>query len=298
MFLITKGSIKPFYRMRDLILTLDVLFSYGIRLIVLGAFLRLAFFSTVRAPFLNESLVVLLIAASLLLNIEKQERARHSLRSFWIENINIGSAHTLRGHVLIGHLFLNQLQQTWDEGGVREVWEKICGATSWLERQAATYNVQVRITNQLVDNASISFDRPTPTHQNHFQFKQAFENALEPAMARLMAAVSSSEVKVDNCCLMVHVLELVRTYAVPTRVGMANAVTRGVEYCVCAAHAGSGSYAHEILHLFGADDFYAEFHKRLQNYRHEFLKGSIMFSCESLESVRVDELTAQNIGWL
>lgn len=296
-FLLTRGKVQPFYLMRDLILAFDVWFSYGIRLIVLGAFLRLVFFRRVYAPLLNESLVVLLVAAYLLLKVERRERAKHRLRPFWIDDVNIGSARTLRGNVLIGHVFLDNLEHAWDENSVREVWEKVCAATSWLEQQAATYNIQVRIVNRFLDDIKISFDRSIPTHENHCQFKRDFEAVLQPAMMRLTDHVSSSTVKPDNYCLLVHVLEDVRSYAVPVRVGMENA-ERNVEYCVCARHVGSGGYVHEILHLFGADDFYAEFHKKLQDYRREFLKGSIMFSAESLDYVRVDEVTAQNIGWL
>jgi hypothetical protein len=70
------------------------------------------------------------------------------------------------------------------------------------------------------------------------------------------------------------------------------------EYCVCSKEDSAADYAHEILHLFGADDYYAEHHKTLQRYRTDFLKGSIMFASRSLDRARIDELTAQNIGWL
>ena len=69
-FLLTKGGIKPFYLMRDLILALDVLLSYGIRLIVLAAFLRLICFGKIHAPILNEALIGLLVVAYLLLKFE------------------------------------------------------------------------------------------------------------------------------------------------------------------------------------------------------------------------------------
>ena len=151
--------------------------------------------------------------------------------------------------------------------------------------------------NRLLDNIKISFGKSIPTSQDYDQLKEEFEAVLQPAMTCLTDHVGSSTVKPDNYCLLVHVLEVVRSYAVPVRIRMGDE-GRGVEYCVCAKHDGSGGYVHELLHLFGADDFYAEFHKKLQDYRREFLKGSIMFSSESLDNVRVDEATAQNIGWL
>lgn len=282
--------------MRDLILAIDVLLSYGIRLIVFGAFLRLIFFRKVHAPWLNELLIILLVAAYLLLRLERAERIKHLLRPFYIDDINVGSARMLKGNVMIGHIFLDNLGDSWSEKRIQGVWEKASEATSWLEQQAATYNIQVRIVNKLLED-KICFDKAIPTHQNHFEFKRELEAALQPAFKRLADYVNTSTEKPDNYCLLVHAPVSIRSYAVPARIWIKDAEKK-IEYCLCAAHLGSGGYAHELLHLFGADDFYAEFYKKLQNYRHEFLKGSIMFSCEFSEDTRIDPLTAQNIGWL
>ena len=297
-FLLTRGGIKPFYLMRDLILALDAVLSYGIRLIVLAAFLRLIFFRRIHAPLVNESLIALLVLAYLLLKFEKKERERKErFTRFWIEDINIGSARILKGNVVTGHLFLNNLQHEWDENSLKQAWENVTTATTWLERQAFLYNVQLKIANSLLDGVKITFDHPIPTHDNDFQFWKEFEGVLSEAYRRLAESAAQSLRQGESYCLMLHVLEDITSYAMPEFIGMGKG-GKTVEFCVCAKRIGSAGYAHEILHLFGADDYYWAYSKKYHDYKKEMVGGSIMFSAESLDGVRVDELTAQNIGWL
>ena len=112
-----------------------------------------------------------------------------------------------------------------------------------------------------------------------------------------MHYLEQSKIQPADFCLMVHVIENIRSYAVPKRISDDKAKDE-VEYCVCARKNNAAVYAHEILHLFGADDFYEEYYKKIHEYKREFLKGSIMFEAYSLNNARIDELTAQNIGWL
>ena len=120
----------------------------------------------------------LLVVAYLLLKVERRERARHRLRPFWIEDINIGSARTLTGNVLIGHVFLDNVGRAWDEDRIGEVREKVCAATSWLEQQAATYNVRVSIENRFLDDINISFDGSIPTHENRSEHRLVVKRRL------------------------------------------------------------------------------------------------------------------------
>ena len=57
--------------------------------------------------------------------------------------------------------------------------------------------------------------------------------------------------------------------------------------------------AHEILHLFGADDFYMEaYGLEEDNQRSESLRGNIMFETTPLLSdLEIDYQTAEKIGW-
>jgi hypothetical protein len=199
--------------------------------------------------------------------------------------------------VLISHLFLNTPQHVWDEDIFKEAWEKVITATTWLERQASLYNVPLNITNSLLDNVVTAFEKPLPTYDNYFQSWKEFEDVLREAHRRLVERTAQSMPQVDGYCVMVHVLEKITSYAVPEHIGMGKG-GKTVEFCICAKHIGSPGYVHEILHLFGADDYYWAYSTKYYDYKKEVLKGSIMFSAESLDNMRVDELTAQKIGWV
>lgn len=108
----------------------------------------------------------------------------------------------------------------------------------------------------------------------------------------------AGEQHIENACVMAHVPRTIRSYAVPVYIGRHEVMRDRLEYCVCSKGDNSAAYAHEILHLFGADDYYAEHYKKLQEYRSELFGRSIMFTTRSLRGVRIDGLTAQNIGWL
>ncbi|MDP3981079.1 MAG: hypothetical protein Q8Q33_06695, partial [Chlamydiota bacterium] len=102
-----------------------------------------------------------------------------------------------------------------------------------------------------------------------------------------------------NFGLLVHIYENFRSFAVSASIGR-DKKYHLPEYCLLTYSARFSTYAHEILHLFGADDYYSEFSESLQDYRSEFLSKSIMFSggTKYLNGLVVDGITAQNIGWI
>jgi hypothetical protein len=59
------------------------------------------------------------------------------------------------------------------------------------------------------------------------------------------------------------------------------------------------AHAHELLHLFGADDYYHAAYSMLLIGKEEFLHRSIMFNGGRLaiEELSISETTAENIGW-
>jgi hypothetical protein len=88
-------------------------------------------------------------------------------------------------------------------------------------------------------------------------------------------------------------------YAVPRRFLVAGG--RAWEYAVVGPPLSEAVYAHEVLHLFGADDFYMSAYNRDEHeVRRDLLRRCIMFgdARETIDTLFVDDLTAQNIGWM
>ncbi|HOW60076.1 MAG TPA: hypothetical protein PLO78_10195 [Candidatus Omnitrophota bacterium] len=217
------------------------------------------------------------------------------LKPFRIDDINVGSAKLLKGKILLGHVFIQRTPDEWDQKRIATVLQRVEQATQWIEGQAQNYKMEVVFDNFLVQEPFLRFLNAIPCHKNRFRSWNAFEAILADAAEEVVARAKENHI--ENLMLMAHVNEAVRSYAVPKRLGDGRPINF-IEYCVCSTFYSAASYAHEILHLFGADDFYIEFYTKLGDYRKEFLQGSIMLSAKSLEGVRIDDLTAQNIGWL
>lgn len=94
-------------------------------------------------------------------------------------------------------------------------------------------------------------------------------------------------------------LSPIRAYAVPDYVGKQRGSMQ-IEYCVVPYQSLPSAYVHELLHLFGADDYYSEYSQTLDQLKCLFIFQSVMFygGWLPLDELAVDDLTAQNIGWL
>lgn len=68
---------------------------------------------------------------------------------------------------------------------------------------------------------------------------------------------------------------------------------KDIEYAIVFSDSDSASIAHELLHLFGARDFYL--HQEVKAAALDCFPGSIMLDCK--ESSTVDSFTAWCIGW-
>lgn len=285
---------KPFYLIRDMILTTDFLLSFLVRLAGIGLIIRILAWSHPLNPY--DAILAALCALSVtLLHYEKKLKMAAALRPFHIENINIGSSRLLKGRVLLGHVFVQRTSGAWDKNKIASTLKKVEQATRWIEKQAQNFKAEVVFDTYLPQTLFVRFGGPIPCHKNRHRNLAAFEEAFRDPVKELTAHAAKTEAQ--NTALLIHTDENVRSYAVAKWLGDRRPINF-MEYCVCSTYYSEAAYAHEILHLFGADDFYSEFFKKLHHYRSEFLRGSIMFSGHSLEGVRIDDLTAQNLGWL
>jgi hypothetical protein len=103
----------------------------------------------------------------------------------------------------------------------------------------------------------------------------------------------------ENVVVLIHLPVGSSAFAVPDRVGREHA-GRAFEYAVVSIGHNPSVYAHELLHLFGADDYYRTYSAAIWRMKVPYLAKSIMFSggIVPLKRLVVDELTAQNIGWM
>lgn len=286
---------KHFYQVRNYILLVNVFLSlvcYG----VLGISFYTIFVGKVSLKDLA-FLVVINGAYLGLFGLKKRLKIRYSLQPYSILNINVGSAKILKGTVSVFHLFMNSSSsQPWDEITRNKTMEKVQMAESWLIREARRFNQTVDFQNIILSDIRMEYKQVIPEFCNYYAGLPTFEKMID-------ANVGSSQIykeseKNYNTVLVVHISKIFRSFACPTYVAL-KPNSNLPEFCVVSSHESPAVYAHEMLHLFGADDYYSEFSSIMQKYRSEFLSHSIMFNARiSLDDLRVDGLTAQNVGWV
>ena len=219
-------------------------------------------------------------------------RAQFASKPFYVSNINEGSATVLRGTVHVTHLFLHQ-DEMWKEADMTSTIDAVTRALEWIVAQADRFETRVRFKQQIVWK---SYVKKVPERLAEKDERDRFENWLNRTLKRQTKANRHG-----NSFVIVHVnqeLEECLAYAVQRHL-LTDTDDDKVEYTVVGPPHEDATYAHEILHLFGADDYYMAAYQRKEVVgRRSMLARSIMFAADvEFSELCVDDLTAQNVGW-
>jgi hypothetical protein len=251
-----------------------------------------------------------LLAAAFVM-VEQWYRRRWTFKPMHLGNTNVGSARLLRGRVAIEHLFLAS-RPAWNARQVRASLKRTREATRWLSKEAQRFGVPVDFSHRRIEAASECWIAEVPHVENEYKGILEFERFLQRQLAITgESSETTSDDRATNRCLLVHVADWTneRAFAQPEIHGDTDGGP-GVEYAVVGANESSATIAHELLHLFGADDYYfdgrydaglysGQVGEWLDAARFGFLRRCVMFrSCESVRELSVDDQTAQKIGWL
>lgn len=231
---------------------------------------------------------------------QRIRRSQFHFKPFYMSNINEGSAKILRDEVRVVHLFVDtKLKWSLDD---RKVARSLASeALAWLTAQAARYEVPLRFKeHELWQSESWQHAIPdkSASRDDHQTFGNWLNRVLEPYTALFSTKQNT------NCCLLVYVKEeLAESWAYAVAKHRFWNQTCRLEYAVIGTPHDPSVIAHELLHLFGADDFYlAAYCGRNYDeppFRSHLLDRCIMYVTKpTISSSLVDDLTAQNIGWL
>lgn len=233
------------------------------------------------------------------------------------------AAPALLGKVVVFSLFLGRFGRAWSDAEIAQVHSSLWRVGVWLERQAvrwsAALNVAIGDTYWVVDDeredaVEVAFvpegDHSAPLEEGavakalvHFSRAAAQLGFVDAAD---LIGQMSQRVEADCWVWLLHPRCAGRSLAVPET----DTPWPGVTVAVCyareasfpepltrAPYADPVTYAHELLHLFGATDKY-------QFPLDQFPPGSLSdrdimrLEYESLSQLGVDRATAREIGWL
>ena len=240
-----------------------------------------------------------------------EDREAHKVWRFkpiYLEAINRGSATVLRGKVQVRHLFLDTPRRRWRQRARLTALRQVERACRWMICHAKSYHVPLEFAHTVVNRSPVSYAGQIPALENNYAESATFETFLAQVIEQNGAARDAGDEKEADLseCLVVHVAEYIgrSAYAVPRYRGQVDR-TLQIEYTVVGPWKNAAVFAHELLHLFGANDFpFSSYFDNASSRSHDELRKkllwrSIMFNCDApLGHLAVDEQTAQCIGWL
>ena len=237
-----------------------------------------------------------------------ETREAHNVWQFkpiYLEAINRGSATVLRGKIDVHHVFLNTPRRRWRQRARLAALRKVERACRWIVRHAKSYRVPLEFEHTILNGSPVVYAGTVPTLENNYAELAAFEAFLAQVIeGHGMGQDGPSDEKkaISNECLVVHMAEYIgrSAYAVPRYRGQIVRLPQ-IEYTVVGPWKSAAVFAHELLHLFGANDLYhtGALSESINEARSRLLWRSIMFNCDTpLRQLAVDEQTAQCIGWL
>lgn len=192
---------------------------------------------------------------------------------------NNGVCEALTGDVLITVVAVDDPAGTWTDENIAEQKKLYEAQARVLESEASRYGVQLDISfNYLRGSVDTSFDR-----DNYGKWRN---NALRSAGLSLIGAPSNNLKKqygVDEAPVILAMSYEGRAFADRGQGMMA-------EY-VYLYNSGE-SLAHELLHIYGAEDYY--YPDEVTALAEKYFPGSIM---QDSDNTKVDSLTAYLVGW-
>lgn len=216
---------------------------------------------------------------------------------------NNGSAAVLRGRVVLYHLWAEDAGSSWTAVQQADVQDRVRAAIGFLGRWARTYGVDLTFVEEAAGRIRSASDLPTDMFADPIWTERLVQSTGAADANRLVADLKRHH-RADGVLLVIHVNKAADSYHLTFYAGIhpvyaAERIVCFLRYPdqkpICAA-----SYAHEILHAFGAGELYFPFDRtdeRAKRARRLF-PNDIMFRVDrNLDALNIGPWTAYRIGW-
>jgi hypothetical protein len=228
---------------------------------------------------------------------------RPALKSNQVSKRNQGSAATLKGPVCLVHLFVRDAQSRWTESQRQTVRDRLQAAFGFLTSEARRYDIPLSIREKVLPDVVCTHPIPTDMFADPVWIEEVARKAGYGSVNRLIETVRNRESPLQTL-LMVHVNKRSTSYNLSyyggvdpefygERVVMYASYPSGAPTC-------AASYAHEILHAFGAGELFFPFDTTRQRYEmaKRWFANDITFRVDrDLDALSIGVYTAYRIGW-
>lgn len=201
---------------------------------------------------------------------------------FLTNAINKGDCRTLTGDVAITILLVNDPVTKWDSESLKTFKSEVSTATTKLKEQAKEYNVSLNLSVKYITCTS-KYNTPNITEDSTNWRESALKSAKLPTSDKVTETLKK-EYSAKEVPVIFATNQDGRSYA--------NVCTSSKGFEAAMIYKNQADYRHELLHLFGAKDYY--YPKKLTELIKKYYKTSIMLGTYGDD---IDNLTAYTVGW-
>jgi len=211
----------------------------------------------------------------------------------------LGSAKSAEGKNIIISLYADTPDNSWSDDERDAELEKLREACEYIEDSASSYGrdaefiTDYKSDRRLLMNSRIY--RPVENSDDFYDYLDRITALWIDYVADYDGLLEKYDA--DGIFMIIHFKEAGRSYAV-----CYDGIDNEDESLIVYNDATASTYAHEILHLFGAHDFYsrAEYTEDAVSYIEEKYPDDIMLTLGQSNKItsKIGELTAYHLGWL
>lgn len=216
---------------------------------------------------------------------------------------NIGSARQLRGKVVVQHVFLGDRHSSWTNFEKQRVKHKVREAYEFISLHARRFDEKIEFVDEFAKDIKLTGRIPLDAHADPRWTEYAIGLGKDGSASQTVSRISEEQ-KADSVVICLHVNKPALSY----NLAYYKNVTRcyEAERMVCftsypdGRETSSATYAHEILHLFGAGDLYFPYDRTTErkNDAARMFPNDIMFRVDyDIYQLNVGAFSAYRIGW-
>ena len=222
-------------------------------------------------------------------------------------SMSVGTAGKLEGRCLAASVFISRDGAGWTGECIKHTLDKLEDAAAFLEKEAALYGVNLDIVTDTYQTAGIFAYGLDDTSLRNFAWTNAvFDPSVQGGIDGYVNGKYDTE-SFDSYLVVFHVIADERSYAVDCDTAYSDCKDYETERCVVFhthdedyEYADTPyTYAHELLHLFGAEDLYFPVITEENEAAFKALfPNDMMCGGNDIELLSVSPYTAWRIGWI
>ena len=215
-----------------------------------------------------------------------------------------GSAAMLRGDVRLCNLYVYDRQSRWTDAQKKAAQQRMDAAVQFIAAQAKRYKMDVSFEQETLKDCTYDGVIPIDMFANPHWIENCVRGCGFDSANALVKSIQEHS-KCSGTLLVVHVNKRATSYNLTYSEGVhpsfrAERVVLFTNYKdgrpTCAA-----SYAHEILHSFGAGELYFPFdnNPKRKSVAARFFPNDVMYRVDyDLKKLSIDDYTAYRVGWI